>query len=118
MCNTPLSEGGRSKAEVLQPVERAIADHSVVLDLKHGPEVILYCIATLTPRERQVFELIVRGKSNKAVAQVLCSTSRAIKAHRLRMMEKMQVNTVAELLSLAERVRVAMQSADLRMPVS
>jgi FixJ family two-component response regulator len=72
----------------------------------------------LTPRERQVFELIVRGKSNKAVARVSCSTSRAIKAHRLRMMEKMQVNTVAELLSLAERVRVAMQSADLRMPVS
>ena len=114
-----LSEGRRSKAvEVLQPVERATAHHSAVLDLKHGPEVILYCIAMLTPRERQVFELIVRGKSNKAVAQVLCSTSRAIKAHRLRMMEKMQVNTVAELLSLAERVRVAMQSADLRMPVS
>ena len=104
--------------EVLQPVERATAHHSAVLDLKHGPEVILYCIATLTPRERQVFELIVRGKSNKAVARVLCSTARAIKAHRLRMMEKMQVNTVAELLSLAERVRIEMQSADLRMPVA
>ena len=103
--------------EVLQSVERAIAQHSAVLDLKHAPEIVLSRIAMLTPRERQVFELIVRGKSNKAVAQVLCSTARAIKAHRLRMMEKMQVHTVAELFSLAERGRIEMQSADLRMPV-
>ena len=105
--------------EVLQSVERAIAQHSAVLDLKHAPEIVLSRIAMLTPRERQVFELIISGKSNKAVAQVLCSPARAIQAaYRLRMMEKMQVHTVAELLSLAERVRIAMQSADLRMPVS
>ena len=79
--------------EVL-PVERAIAHRSAVLDLKHAPEVVLSRIATLTPRERQVFELIVRGKSNKAVAQVLCSTARTIKAHRLRVMEKMQVRSI------------------------
>ena len=102
--------------EVL-PVERAIAHHSAVLDLKHAPEVILSRIATLTPRERQVFELIVSGKSNKAVAQVLCSTARTIKARRLRVMEKMQVRSVVELVSLAEQVRVGMQSADLRVPV-
>ena len=102
--------------EVL-PVERAIAHHSAVLDLKHCPEVILSRIATLTPRERQVFELIVSGKSNKAIAQVLCSTARTIKDHRLRAMEKMQVRSIVELVSLAEQVRVAMQSADLRIPV-
>ena len=71
--------GGRKQLEVLQSVERAIAHRSAVLDLKHAPEVVLSRIATLTPRERQVFELIVRGKSNKAVAQVLCSTARTIK---------------------------------------
>jgi FixJ family two-component response regulator len=89
----------------------------VVLDLKHSPEVVLSRIATLTPRERQVFELIVSGKSNKAAARVLCSTARTIKAHRLRVMEKMQVRSIVELVSLAEQVRVGMQSADLRMPV-
>ena len=96
----------------VQPVERATAHHSAVLDLKHGPEVILYCIATLTPRERQVFELIVRGKSNKAVAQVLCSTARTVKAHRLRVMEKMQVRSIVELVSLAEQARVGMQKCE------
>ena len=80
-------------------------------------EVVLSRIATLSPRERQVFELIVSGKSNKAVAQVLCSTARTIKAHRLRLMEKMQVRSIVDLVSLAEQVRVGMQSADLRMPV-
>ena len=88
-----------------------------MLDLKHAPEGVLSRIATLTPRERQVFELIVRGKSNKAVAQLLCSTARTIKAHRLMVMEKMQVRSIVELVSLAEPVRVEMQSADLSMPV-
>jgi FixJ family two-component response regulator len=71
---------------------------------KHAREAVLSRIATLTPRERQVFELIVGGKSNKTVANVLGSTVRTIKAHRQRVMEKMQVRSLAELVSLAERV--------------
>ena len=90
--------------EVLQPVERATAHHSAVLDLKHGPEVILYCIATLTPRERQVFELVIRGKTNKQTANALGGTERTIRAHRARVMEKLQPPSLAELVSLAERV--------------
>jgi FixJ family two-component response regulator len=60
----------------------------------------------LTPRERQVFELIVRGKQNKQIANALGCTERTIKAHRHRVMEKMQVRSLAELVSLAERVGV------------
>ena len=89
-----------------------------MLDLKHAREGVLSPIATLTPRERQVFELIISGKSNKAAAQVLCSTARAIKAHRLSVMEKMQVSSIVELVSLAEQIRIEMQSADLSMSVS
>src|SRR4029077_6998228 len=108
MCNT-----GRAGGQQSEGVEGVVA----VLDLKHSPEVILARIAMLTPRERQVFELIVSGKSNKAVAQVLCSTARTIKAHRLKVMETMQVHSIVELVSLSERVRVVLQSADLRIPV-
>jgi FixJ family two-component response regulator len=82
------------------------------LDLKHAREVVLSRIATLTPRERQVFELIVCGKSNRAVAQVLCLTARTIKAHRLKVMEKMQVRSIVELVSLAEQARVGMQKCE------
>jgi len=58
------------------------------------------------PRERQVFELVVRGKTNKHVANALGTTERTIKAHRQRVMEKMQVRSLVELVSLAERVGV------------
>jgi FixJ family two-component response regulator len=63
-------------------------------------------IATLTPREREVFELIVRGNTSKQTARALGGTERTIKAHRHRVMEKMQVRSLAELVSLAERVGV------------
>ena len=63
-------------------------------------------IARLTPRERQVFELVIRGKTNKQIANTLGSTERTIKAHRHKVMEKMQVRTLPELVSLAERVGV------------
>jgi FixJ family two-component response regulator len=63
-------------------------------------------IAALTPRERQVFGLVIQGKTSKAVARELGGTERTIKAHRHRVMEKMQVRSMAELVSLAERVGV------------
>ena len=95
-----------SSDQLLQSVERAIARHNTVLSLKQAEDVVLSHIATLTPREREVFELVIRGKSNKAVANVLGSTERTIKAHRHRVMKKMQVQSLAELVSLAERVGV------------
>ena len=63
-------------------------------------------VSALTPREREVFELVIRGDTNKQVARALGCTERTIKAHRHRVMEKMQVQTLAELVSLAERVGV------------
>jgi FixJ family two-component response regulator len=63
-------------------------------------------VTTLTPREREVFELVIRGKTNKQVANVLGTTERTIKAHRHRVMEKMQVQSLAELVSLAERAGI------------
>ena len=61
-------------------------------------------VTTLTPRERQVFELIVRGKINKQIAYELGTTERTVKAHRHQVMEKMQVQSLAELVSIAERL--------------
>jgi len=58
----------------------------------------------LTPREREVFDLVVRGKINKQIAFALGPTERTIKAHRHRVMEKMNVQSVAELVLIAERL--------------
>ena len=61
-------------------------------------------LAKLTQRERQVFDLIVRGRINKQIAYELGTTERTVKAHRHQVMEKMQVHSLAELVSIAERL--------------
>jgi FixJ family two-component response regulator len=91
---------------LLQAIERAIAHHEVTRGLKSKLDTVRTHIATLTPRQRQVFELIVRGQTNKQAANALGSTARTIKAHRHSVMEKMQVRSFAELVSLAEQVGV------------
>ena len=63
-------------------------------------------LCTLTPREREVFERVARGKMNKKTAHELGITERTIKAHRQRIFEKLEVKTVADLVSLAERLGV------------
>jgi FixJ family two-component response regulator len=93
-----------SSDKLLQAVERAMARHEVTHGLKSELNMIRTHIAALTTRERQVFELIVRGNTNKQAARALSCTERTIKAHRSRVMEKMKVQSLAELVSLAERV--------------
>jgi FixJ family two-component response regulator len=95
-----------SSDKLLQAIERAIAHHEARRGLKSKLDMVRARIAALTPREREVFELVVRGKANTQIAHALGCTERTIKAHRQRVMEKMQVQSLAELVSLAERVGV------------
>ena len=96
-----------SSDDLLQAIERAIAHHEVTRGLKSKLDVVRAHVAALTPRERQVFDLVIRGDTNKHVARALGCTERTIKAHRHRVMEKMQVRSLPELVSLAERVGIA-----------
>jgi DNA-binding CsgD family transcriptional regulator len=95
-----------SSEDLLQAVERAIAHNDVARSLKSKLDLVRAHVSALTPRERQVFDLVIRGDTNKHIAGALGCTERTIKAHRHRMMEKMRVRSVAELVSLAERVGV------------
>jgi FixJ family two-component response regulator len=60
----------------------------------------------LTAREREVFALVMRGKLNKQIAGELGTVERTIKAHRSRIMEKMHVDSVAELVAAAIKLGV------------
>jgi FixJ family two-component response regulator len=64
----------------------------------------------LTPRERQVFSLVVTGMLNKQIAGRLGASERTIKAHRARVMQKMQANSVAALVRMADRLEGAAPS--------
>jgi RNA polymerase sigma factor (sigma-70 family) len=95
-----------SSEDLLHAIERAIAHHEATRGLKSKLDIVRAHVATLTPREREVFELVIRGRTNKQVANALGATERTIKAHRHRVMEKMQVQSLAELVSLAERAGI------------
>ena len=95
-----------SSEQLLQAIERAIARHHSTYRQKSVLEVIRSRVSTLTPREREVFERVIRGDTNKQAGRAIGCTERTIKAHRHRVMEKMQVQTLPELVSLAERIGV------------
>jgi FixJ family two-component response regulator len=63
-------------------------------------------LATLTPREREVLDHVVSGQLNKQTAADLGIVEKTIKVHRARVMEKLQVQSVAELVRLTEKARI------------
>ncbi len=62
-------------------------------------------VNALTPREREVLDLIVAGRANKMIAYLLGTSVRTIEVHRAHVMEKMQASSVAELVRLILLVR-------------
>jgi len=90
--------------DLSRAIEKAFAHHQTLRGLQDRLDGMRTRLGRLTPRERQVFDLVVRGHINKQIAQTLGATERTIKAHRHRVMEKMQAQTLAELVSIAQRV--------------
>ena len=64
-------------------------------------------VQTLTPRERQVLELVVEGKANKVIAADLELSIKTVEFHRAHVMEKMDVESVAELVQRVVAARDA-----------
>lgn len=89
---------------LLDVIERAMVRQNTTRAQRSRLETFRRHLATLTHRERQVFDLIVRGRINKQIAHELGTTERTVKAHRHQVMEKMQVHSLAELVSIAERL--------------
>ena len=67
---------------------------------------ILDCLKTLTPREHEVLIQVVSGRLNKEIASELGITERTVKEHRGRVMEKMEANSLAELVTMIVTVRL------------
>ena len=63
--------------------------------------------ASLTPREREVMELVVSGLLNKQVGAELGISEITVKAHRGQVMQKMKANSVADLVKMAGRLGLA-----------
>jgi RNA polymerase sigma factor (sigma-70 family) len=81
-------------------VQRARQDRSRAAEV----QALRQRLARLTPRERQVMQLVVLGLSNKQVAAELGASERTIKIHRGRVMRKMSANSLPELVLFASRL--------------
>ena len=95
-----------STEALLTAVGRAVARHQSALQHLDSLNASRARLGRLTPREREVFALLVRGKMNKQIAHELGTKERTIKAHRRRVMEKLAAGSFAELVAMAERLGV------------
>jgi FixJ family two-component response regulator len=93
--------------DLLDAVQRALAKDRLARAEAAERAVIERHVATLTPRERQVMLLVVRGLLNKQIAAELGAAEKTIKIHRGRMMQKMEAGSVAELVRMTEKVALS-----------
>ena len=99
--------------ELLDAIRNAIEIFEARKSLRKKLSVIENRISSLTRREYQVFTLVVTGLLNKQIAGILGVTEKTIKVHRGRLMKKMEVVSLAELVLAAERTKVATGDIDL-----
>ena len=90
--------------ELLKAIAKAMARYKAERAQGDELKALRARLSTLTPRQRQVLELVVQGKTNKHAARELGCTERTIKAHRQVIMAKLKLRTVPQLVAAAERL--------------
>ena len=89
---------------LLDAVQRAIERDRRDSALRSRVTEVARRLLTLTPRERSVFALVITGRLNKQVAAELGISEKTVKVHRARVMEKMQADSLASLVRMAQDV--------------
>ena len=91
------------RAELVAAVREALLRDAIGRAQHREREDLVRRLASLTPRERQVLDLVATGMLNKQIAAELGAAEKTIKVHRGRIMEKMQVRTATALVGLLSR---------------
>lgn len=92
--------------DLLAAIERALATAEARVLEQLGAAEAKRRLATLTPREHEVMLHVIRGELNKQIAAALGAAEKTIKVHRGRVMHKLQVQSVADLVRLCEKAGI------------
>jgi FixJ family two-component response regulator len=93
-------------ADLLRAIETALRNSSQALASRIELGSIQSRLARLTPREREVLALLLEGRLNKQVACELAIGEKTIKVHRARVMEKMEVHSLVDLVRITDKASV------------
>ena len=85
---------------LLDAVDEALTRSAAILEREAATRALRERYETLTPRERQVLELVVSGRLNKQVGFMLGITEITVKAHRGKLMRKMEARSIADLVRM------------------
>ncbi len=92
---------------LVQAISRAMEKGRQAMAFKREIRELEERYRLLTPREREVFALVVAGMLNKQIAAELGTSEKTIKVHRGRVMEKMQAGSLADLVRMAEKLNIS-----------
>jgi FixJ family two-component response regulator len=106
----PVQEGS-----LIEAIRRALEKHAAAQALDRERSIIMDRLARLSAREREVMEAVISGRLNKQIAGELGITEKTVKAHRARVMEKLQTRSVAGLVRLCTAVGVAPREPVLKI---
>jgi RNA polymerase sigma factor (sigma-70 family) len=96
--------------DLLDAIEQATQRDRIARSRRRELRVLEERFESLTPREREVMRLVVAGLLNKQIAVELDISEKTVNVHRGQVMHKMQADSLAELVRMAERLHVSFES--------
>jgi len=85
---------------LLRAIEEAIARQSTKEDVRERNAAFADLLQSLTPREREVMDLVVSGRHNRDIAELLSISPRTVEVHKTRVMQKLKVDSIAKLVRM------------------
>jgi FixJ family two-component response regulator len=102
--------------DLIDRINKALAEDRERRVCRAQDDEIRARIASLTPREHEVMRRVVRGQANKVIAMDLGVSQRTVELHRARVMRKLKMRSLAELVHAVDKVTTESAGGDIAQP--